>query len=82
MATMGICPPVTRAFGRGGPDAVHLGHLHVHQDKIEALALEGFHGLRAAGHRHQAVPFLFEQHRGQHPLLGCRHHRGRWIAKR
>ena len=40
---MGMCSPVERSFvanGGGGLDAIHLGHLHVHQDDIEAPRFE------------------------------------------
>src|SRR5581483_3716664 len=48
------------ANGRCSFDAIHDGHLNVHQDEIEGLALESFEGLGAIAGHHDGVAFFFE----------------------
>ena len=46
IATIGMCLPLALAFvlpdGDGGLEAVHLRHLHVHEDEVEGLGLQRF----------------------------------------
>ena len=56
------------ADGGGGLEAVHLGHLHVHQHQVERLLLQGGQRLLAVvGHDHR-VAVLLQQADGQ-PLV-------------
>ena len=59
------------ANGLGGLPSIylghlcHLGHLHVHENDVENVEVESFHGLAAVGDGGDAVSSLFEQPRGQ-----------------
>ena len=44
-------------FG-GGLEAVHIRHLYVHQDEVEALSRPGLHGFAAVGSYHHRVPLF------------------------
>ncbi len=55
------CPPLSLADAGRRLEAIHLGHLHVHQDQVEGLLLPGGEGLLAiAGDVHR-VPALLQE---------------------
>ena len=56
------------ADGPRGLQAVHVRHLHVHQDQVEALAVGAFQRLPAGRGGHHVVPAPFQQPRRQ-PLV-------------
>ena len=62
---MAARPRLLRAHCRCRLEPVHLGHLDVHQDHVEALAFERGQRRAAVVHRGDLVPFLFEQPQGQ-----------------
>jgi hypothetical protein len=45
-------------------EAVHFGHLHVHENQIEGLILEGFQGLATVANNVNFVSSFFEQTAG------------------
>ena len=53
--------------GHGRLEAIHGGHLAVHQDQIELLALQDLQGVGAVGHRLVAQPQVVQH--GQRHLL-------------
>ena len=60
--------PLASTDRQRGLEAVHLGHLHVHQHQIERLPIEGRHRLLAAACNHDRVSVLFESSHYQ-PLI-------------
>jgi hypothetical protein len=64
-------PPLLHAQGRGGRQAVHLRHLHVHEDHVERALAGGAQRLQrqaAVPHHHHGVPALL-QDAGRHLLV-------------
>ncbi len=52
----------------GSLETIHDGHLHVHEDDIELLALQCFDSLATIIGNHDNVPLLFQQ-RDSKPLV-------------
>ena len=68
MATIGICLPVAgfpAAEHRGRFQAVHLRHLHVHQNQIEVPFLDQAYRLAAGPGDADRVPPLLEERPGE-----------------
>jgi len=55
-----VRPHLGRADRTGRLEAVHLGHLTVHEDEIVGCALEGLDGFPAVAHEIDPVPGLLE----------------------
>jgi hypothetical protein len=70
MAMMGTWVPVLSRSGgwRRWPQAVHAGHVHIHEDGVERLALEEVDGLLAVGGQRDKVAAFFE-HAGADELV-------------
>jgi len=64
----------TRPFalpdGDGGLEATHLRHLHVHEDEVEGLVLQGFQCRRARGRNDDLVSSLFQEPNRQELIHG------------
>jgi len=53
------------ADGEGGFNAVHVGHLDIHEDAVEDLGFEEFEDLETTGGKGCAMASLFEQAQGE-----------------
>ena len=71
MATMGMWPPVVNSFERMGSfEAIHLGHLNVHQNQVDGVLFEHGERLPAVGGGNHGVAAFLEQFGGESEING------------